>query len=409
MRFAVRDISFKSTSEKTFDLLSGDNAVGRVYGAKLTKNGLSPQYAAINCNFTGVPQGVTAGYASVNGDIFLYAEGVLYAAPQGQTEFAAIAQGFDRCPYFVERGADLLIGGSSADYVYSGGTITQKEAQVSAYEGVYHYGRLFCADAAEDYMVRWSAAGSDDDWSSGLRYSGWLKLPPERGKILRLVPYNDRLIAVREFGLTAIKAYGETQSFRIVNTDTGFAAVTDGTAAVCADKLFFAAGSGLYAYDGSDIERVAEEGLEGAGEVICGAACGNTYFAAVYVGGNKVTACVDGESGDVVYCNFAADCMFARGKLYAVSDGQLYTLEYGANNALYDSGFTDLGERGRKFLKSVYIDCGGGCDLTVEGGGASRTFSGVKGNVSVKMAGEKFRFTLSAGCAVKSIAAVYEI
>ncbi|MCD7728852.1 MAG: hypothetical protein LUI60_02940 [Clostridia bacterium] len=409
MSYAARNIVYRPSSRKTYALIDGEKVCGRLFAAKTGSHGVYPQYYFKDTGITGVPDGVTAGYAASNGSIFICANGRLYVKPASDTLFYSMVTNFTGKPFFSEYGGKVVISDGNKFSQYNGTSLVTATAETPLYGGTVHYDRLFGVDVSDSLCVRWSAAGSVDGWDEGIRNSGWLKLAPQKGDILQLVSYGEKLIALRENGISVIKAYGATENFRVNATDIYCETVTYGTAAVCAGKLFFAAQGGLYSYDGTDIAREAADGLEGAGEILSGAAYGNEYFASLTIDGEKAVACIHGESGDTSFYRFTHDCLFSGKNVYAAVGGALYELCSPAGTFGWESGYTDLGEKGKKLLHSVYIDCDGLCSLTVESRGVSRIFTGVKGKVNVKMAGEGFYFTIEALSAVRSVTAVFEI
>lgn len=407
MSYVTRALAIKQGTEKTFRLLGEGACTGKIYGAAVTDGGAMPRFMPVPLNYTPSVYSVKRGYAAKDGAMFLVSNLKLYCKPAGDTEFTVIAEGLARVPFFCEYNGGILISDGVTNYTYADGALTSTEAVVGLYAGVIHYSRLFGVDD-DGLTIRWSAPSADDSWAEGLRFSGWLTLPPQRGKILQLVPYDDKLIAVREQGLTVIKAYGQTENFRVSGTDTDTDKIVDGTAAVCAGKLFFVAYSGLYSYDGSDIKRECG-GLDGLGRVYLGGACGNYYFCTVYLDGDTALACIDGESGELSFCNIAPDCLFSCGDIYLPSGGTLYKLYYPSYGITYNSGYTCMDTLGKKYLKYLIIDCEEECDITVKANGVSRIFTGVSGKVDVKMHGDKFLFTVSSTAAVYSLDAVMEV
>ncbi|MCD8372631.1 MAG: hypothetical protein LUD27_04955 [Clostridia bacterium] len=401
MNYIERNFSYKSAAEKTVRLIGGVSC-GKIFNAYDGDDGLKLRFMPVNTGYTAAFSAASAGYESDAGDMFIVSGGGLYCKPSGEKAFSLIAENLARTPFFAEYDDVAIISDGVTDYTYTGGVLTSVAAPKALYGGCVHYSRLFGADLSDGYIVRWTAAGGYDDWTEGIRGSGWLRLPPEGGKILRLIPFGGKLIAVREKGLSVIRIYGETENFRINTSDTQTESVIPGTAAVCGGKLFFATATGLYSFNGSDIAREAEAALDGLGWITCGHGCGNFYFASLYLDGDNVLACIDCERGETSFCNISPDCIFGRGEAYLPSEGAVYRLAYPAYSLAWNSGYTDLGEHSKKFIKSVYIGCGEACDLTVESGGVSRIFAGVKGKVKVKMSGEKFRFKLNSEAEVNS-------
>lgn len=403
MRYVPRVTSFPDSSSKEKYLLEG----GRLFGLKRADGGLRPAFSVKTVNPGNVPSSAQAVYYTSSGSLYLYNSGYVYRSINASNGFYAFVNGFSSAPYFAECHEDdthftLISDGNKATRAaqWSVGSATPPPVSF----GVSHYGRLFGIDKTDKCKIRWSEAGNALGWTESINGAGYVRLDLRRGNALKLVVYDNKLLAVRKYGLSVIRAFGEAESFRVDVTDTDTDEIVSETVAVCAGRLCFFTASGMYTFDG-DVEKFGCDGLAGFSGVSCAAAGGGYYYACGKLDGSDAVACIDVEHGEVSYLNTKAACICGNGRVFFFNNG-LYEIEAdGAASGKWESGPVDFGTSQKKYLKSVTVV--GKCTLTVESGGRSRTFTDVEGELKVGMCGRQFSFTLSCAGEVSSLSARY--
>lgn len=380
-------------------------------------NGYTHGADAEPADFASVPADVVAAYRSPFGGLYAVGSAGLYAMRQGQTGFSFVADLPAGTPFFVdvyENGAavTVLFCGKTRT-VFSDGDTRTVEARYAFRAGTPHCGRFFGADADDPFRLRWSAGGALD-WTTGICGSGYIDLPAEGGEILRLFSMDDRLIAVRQTGITVVRAYGEPQHFKVDATAgymTAGGVVAD-TCAMCAGGLYFCTGDGLYRFNGSAVERAERE--DGR-EIV------SPHFAAAY-GDKYFVACADESARNVLYVYDASEksgydmdvsptalCAGVDGA-YAFCPSAIYRLcsANGQTRGYWYSADVDFGSRAPKYLREVSIEGSGDVQLTVTGGDSVRAFSGA-GRYSVGMAAQSFAFVASTYGDIGRLTAVVEV
>ena len=388
MNYILRKTDFPKYSFKEWEADLSDGTFFGIAGA----DGASPAFSAVVLTQANVPASAQGIYFTKNGNLYLLSDGTLYRSTRAVNNFFEYAVGFSSSPCFIEvceDGEDYAMVTDGVKAFKGDATSVSPVATIPVKLGAVMYSRVFGVDTADGRVVRWSVPGRARNWTESLDGAGYVRLDAERGEVLTLVVFKERLIAVRKFGLTVIRAYGDAEDFRVSLSDTTTDEITDGTAAVCAGKLFFFTKSGLYAYGGTSVERFAAEGLRGF-TATCGAACGNTYYAAGTLDGEGVIACIDGESGAVCYIKKQASCICACGRVFFFSDG-LYEIVPKAAGGVWASGFTDLGSAGKKYLKRLYVG-GNSQEITVRTDGKVRVCDVIDGRAEVNLQGERFTF-----------------
>lgn len=403
MRYVPRATAFPAVSYKEEYLLEG----GRLFGLTRSGGGVRPAFAAKSATLIGEPSSAQAVYYSSGGNLYLYDSGTLYRSVGASAGLSSYASGFSSAPCLAEcHGNDahftLITDGSNAFRATQQaiGSVTAPPVDMC----VSHYGRLFGIDVSDRYRIRWSGAGDALGWSESITGAGYVRLDLGRGEVQKLVVYDNKLLAVRKYGLTVIRAFGDAESFRVDVTDTDADEIVAQTAAVCAGKLCLFTSSGMYTYDG-DVEKFSCEGLAGFNGVTCAAAGGGYYYACGKFDGADVIACIDVAGGEVSYLKARADCICGNGRVFFYGDGLYEIVTEGDLSGGWESGPVDFGTPQKKYLKGVTVV--GSCTLTVECGGRSRTFTDAEGELKVGMCGTSFNFALTCADEVASLCARY--
>ncbi len=402
LRYIPHSTPFSKAALKRCEL-SG----GRLFGLTKTKDGLKRSFGLSPVTAENAPVSTTGIYLSDAGNLYLYSGGTVYRSTGAKNNFVKIAEGFASEPNFIQicekEESYLLItdGIKTVKTVYSsGGSVTSPPVAF----GVQHYSRLFGVDAEDDLTLRWSEAGSALSWTESLNGAGYVRLNDKKGGILKLVAYDNKLIAVRRYGLTVVRAYGETEDFRVEVTDTDTDEIYGGTAAVCAGRLMFFTSSGLYCYDGS-IKKFSADGLEGFAPDDKAASCGKLYYVCGTLDGDGVIAVIDAESGEVCYIRADVRCVCANGRVFCFAAGAVSEIlpEAGGGEWVWEGNFGTLSQ---KYLESISLDGAAGM-LTVKSGSDSRAFTAAKGTLKVGMRGVKFTVEILAPTALVSVCANY--
>jgi hypothetical protein len=312
--------------------------------------------------------------------------------------------------YFKDSKATVLFSGKNR-ILYNGYGLTLASEEHEFYTGIMHCGRLFCRDLNDGFKVWWSS-GTAFDWKSGIDGCGYTRLPSDGGAVLRFFNYNEKLVAVRERGITVISAYGEPQHYAVEATASYY--VADGiiaeTCAICDGKIVFCTSSGIFAFDGNDIERLNNDYERYI----------TAYTSAVAYGSFYYIICTATNIGTGII--FVYDCQRQRGQFISVqpkklvagdgvkyfTDSAIYTFSNNSASGSWTSKSLDFGTSKVKLLKSLYVEGDGSITITVVGGGVKRSFSGT-GLKKVNMKGVNFTITITGVCNVKRVEAVVAV
>lgn len=281
--------------------------------------------------------------------------------------------------------------------------------------GCFHCGRIFARDATEPYTVRWSGVKLND-WEESPDGAGYIVLDLHYGEIKNMFELGDKVVILRKYGITVLRALGDTRNFA-VDAVKGYefsVPVENPYAVLCRGKLFFSTPECIYSFDGSKLERIVphrKEKLSGFANPQC---YQDRYiYFECYTDKSESRYILEydldtGRSG--LFCK-DADC-FWRDEygIHFFRENYLYSSYYGEtdDDGEWLSEEYDLGTDSVKTLKSIYAEGEGPLKITVTADGISRTFEGT-GEKKVMLRGRKFIFKVN-GCAdVRRLSAKWEV
>ncbi len=358
------------------------------------RGGFGAAVAAESALFAGYAP--TAAYlletAGAEHPVF-YADGFLYVlSPQADGAGASVARlsetAFAAPPAAVrfvtaDNAEKLIFFAPEGIYFYDGQTFSALQDAPAVRCGCTYYERLFAISAAVPYRIYFSAALDEEDWEHACRTAGYADLSPEFGEISGLFPCGKQMYALRERGLTVLRAEAENFEFSALPFPAAFGAVHENSAQIVGEHLLFLTADGLYAFDGSGAERCAAAWL-GAEPPADAPDCRSGVWGAYYVlsyltaAGARRTlfydpAAEEGYLSDLDMSRPAcagADCYFFSGGAFL----RLTRQSVFAGRPLqkvWQSGYIRPGTgTGRKRLRRVTLFGSGNFRLTIEGGHA---------------------------------------
>lgn len=362
------------------------------------------------------PSDVTAAYHSDCDDyVYLIAESGIYAgkdSPESERQLVSVCSGQITEPFFVEslygsKMAAVVFGGAYR-YVCKSGVVTTIQTDSEYVTGAFHAGRVFAVKSGEPLVIYWSAQGAFK-WGQGIHDGGNLTLTGKGGGIVRLISLGDKLLIMRRFGITVVRAYGDAQFFKAEPTHTYLVAdgIIGATCAVCGGKVYFCTSSGAYYYDGDSVKRAELPNGEIPLSPKSGASFGGTYF----------ISCADGERDNAVYAydtvegtgcylDAAADAFWTGYSVYAVGEGKIVRIEKSEKGTGIWRSETLYFDKPR-FVKEVVAEGDAAVSATVYTDYGSSSFTG--GKILLNCAVKSLSVEIEGDCALKSVRVVTEV
>lgn len=303
-----------------------------------------------------------------------------------------------------------LIGKTSACKI-SADTNSTVKLDGKLTSGLYRCGRVFGASAADGYTLRWSGF-SITDWEDGISGGGSVTLDGAGGAIVDVAEIGDKLLCLREGGITLMNGLADSRNFRIapsgrlIRIDN----VVSGGAAE-GGKYWFSCADGLYSFDGTDVERVVASPQGAAFGIV--RAAGDGYVYAEYKTADSVSVLLRYRPSDGSYMYFGKGCSIpwlVDGVYYCSNSSLIKTLTYGAEYSLrrWTSEKITLGTAKRKTLKAVTVDKDDGITLSVTCNGQETSLVG-NGKVAVGLRAEDFTFTVAGYGDIRTLIAHFEV
>jgi hypothetical protein len=419
----AKKITYPTVKRITCDFLAEDEKLAVCAGFIQKDNKLlSGLGASVKSERLTPPVGVSKAYYSQgNGGLFLVAGGKVYLKYKPSNNFNEIYTIPDGASiddlFFVEAiinavNCTIMFCGKDK-MIFNGDGLSSVTESHKFCTGIMHCSRFFAVDYENRFKLCWSS-GSALEWKNGLNGCGYAYLSPEGGEVLKLVNYDEKLIAVRERGLSVIRAYGEPQNYKIDESANYYTAdgIIKDTIDVCDNSLIFCTESGIFAFDGNDIER---QNLSFGG---CDGDVDNPEMAVAY-GDRYYVLCTSKKWVRSMiyayepinklgyYVNFSPECIVAAEGVIALSGGVLYVLKEGGKGEWKRLGF-DFGVSCKKYLRSVEMQTFGDVEISITCGNEKRTLSG-SGVKKVGMSGYNFDFEVSGSGEVYALCATVEV
>lgn len=119
-----------------------------------------------------------------------------------------------------------------------------------------HSERLFATTSGEGTSLWFSDDFNPTNWSVSLDEAGYIELPDERGKLLKVVSFLDYVFVFRSYGISRIYAYGDQTEFSVDNLFNNIGKIYANTVTECGGYIVFLTTSGLYRFNGIDTVKI---------------------------------------------------------------------------------------------------------------------------------------------------------
>lgn len=277
---------------------------------------------------------------------------------------------------------------------------------------VMHCGRLFGVDLDDEYLLKWSGY-SLQDWNSGVDGAGYVKLNPGLGKILNLFVLGEKIVIVRERGITTIVTLGDSRHMRADVCDKYFLpTVYADSSVICGGKLWIYTQKGMYVFDGSSIAAAPSDGVT-EGYLLSHARVADDRYVcyAASKGDERCLLIYDTQTG--VGNPFGKDCycpFFSDGKLYAFNGnnfGYLKPDAYDDTRAWVSKPF-NFDEDRPAVLKSLAVEGSGNFRVETDCDGRKLYAAGA-GKYRYAESAQSFTFKVTGNGSITSMTAEWEV
>lgn len=157
------------------------------------------------------------------------------------------------------------------DYMIFAGTNSNNllyvfnSADLIAYTGVpavmslaKYAGRLFATSNNDEKKLYYSTDLDPRNWfiNSSNEALRFIEISDERGKLNKLVEWNNYLYVIRDYGITRVSAWEDQEEFVTRNLYLSTSKIYANTVAQCGSALLMLCKDGLYSFDGTDAKKI---------------------------------------------------------------------------------------------------------------------------------------------------------
>lgn len=156
-------------------------------------------------------------------------------------------------------GVDYMIFSSSQDGMW----LHTQNKQISKVENApeivsmcIHYERLFAIVAGEQNRLAFSDDFDPTNWSQSLTEGGFIEMLDERGKLTKVLSFNDYVYVFREFGVARVSAYGDQSDFSVSQLFVSGIKMYGNTVCACGDSIMLLTKDGLNVFNGYSTKKL---------------------------------------------------------------------------------------------------------------------------------------------------------
>ena len=120
-----------------------------------------------------------------------------------------------------------------------------------------HKGKIYAVRGGEQNLIRYSSNYNVTDWVETLgTYDGLIEINDGQGKINKLVSFLGYMFAVRDYGITKISTYENSNNYSISNMYISGNKIYPNTVALCGEDIFMLTKDDLVVFDGINTKKL---------------------------------------------------------------------------------------------------------------------------------------------------------
>lgn len=120
-----------------------------------------------------------------------------------------------------------------------------------------HYERLFAVLEGNRKRLIFSANLDPTNFNAEENEGGFIDLYDERGRINKIISFNDYVYVFRDYGVSKVSAYGDQNDFSVSQLFVSSSKIYGQSVASCGDRIMFLAKDGIHAFDGYNTTRLS--------------------------------------------------------------------------------------------------------------------------------------------------------
>ncbi len=145
-----------------------------------------------------------------------------------------------------------------------------------------HYERLFAIlEDGERHRLSFSESLDPTNFNISLDEGGFIDMQDDRGRLIKVVSFNDYVYVFREFGVARVSAYGDQTTFSVTQLFASSSKIYANSICVCGDIILLLTRDGLYSFNGTTTSKITL-GIESLMEGIVNEKCSSIYHNGKY-------------------------------------------------------------------------------------------------------------------------------
>ncbi len=154
-------------------------------------------------------------------------------------------------------GDDVIILSINSSFkIYDGSVVTEVEGVPDITSMCIHNERLFVTTGGEQTELWFSDDFNPTDWYVSLDQAGFIDFQDGRGRLLKVLSFNNYLYVFRNYGISRISAYGDQTEFSATNLFLSSGRIYPGAIVDCGNRVIYLSEDGFYSFDGYSSQRI---------------------------------------------------------------------------------------------------------------------------------------------------------
>lgn len=156
-------------------------------------------------------------------------------------------------------GEDCMIFSSPKDgmWKYQVNSVTEKIENGPCIASMcMHYERMFAIMEGQRNRLIFSANLDPTNWNEELDEGGFIEMQDDRGKLNKVVSFNDYIYVFRDFGIARVSAYGDQTSFSVSQLFASSSLIYGNSVCVCGQKIYLLTRDGIHSFDGYTMTKL---------------------------------------------------------------------------------------------------------------------------------------------------------
>lgn len=196
-------------------------------------------------------------------------------------------------------GDDVMIFSSGTCFkIYDGENVTVVDGVPEVTSMCMHSERLFVTTGGEQTSLWFSDDFDPANFYLSLDQAGFIDFQDSRGRLLKVISFNNCVYVFRNYGITRLSAYGDQSEFYATGLFLGSGRIFKNAIVDCGNRIVYLAEDGFYSFDGYYAVRILKSYDKYLLGVDNSQACGKFFNGKLYI---AMRMKINGSELDVLF------------------------------------------------------------------------------------------------------------